>query len=404
MKTRMVVISLSLLLFLAAACVQKSQKDMWKHLSSVNGDIEVPNSGSQQTASAVFDIDKDGDNDFIITERTKAPAVVWYQRNQDGWKRYALDNEALRIEAGSAVEDIDGDGDPDVVFAGDSGSNKVWWWENPYPDYDTEKPWNRYEIKNTGNNKHHDQIFGDFDGDGRPELVFWSQNDLSLYLAEIPQDPKNAGEWDRTAIYTYTDVSEPQQRGSYPKWKGVNEHEGLAKMDIDGDGKLDIVGGGCWFKHISGKKFTANIIDETYVFSRSAAGQLVKGGRPEVVLVVGDGRAPLIMYELQQDQWKDKILVDAVQDGHSVDIIDFDNDGNLDIFVAEMQLGDFTDAKIRILLGDGAGNFTTTVVDSGFGLHESRIADLDGDGDYDILGKPYNWQAPRLDIWLNQTK
>jgi len=38
----------------------------------------------------------------------------------------------------------------------------------------------------------------------------------------------------------------------------------------------------------------------------------------------------------------------------------------------------------------------------GFGLHESRMADLDGDGDWDVLGKPYSWKTPRVDIWLNQ--
>ncbi|MBN2410604.1 VCBS repeat-containing protein [candidate division KSB1 bacterium] len=404
MKTKLFIIFLFFVLFLAAGCVEKKQKVQWKHLSSANGEIEVPNSGSQQTATAVFDIDKDGDNDFIITERTKAPAVVWYQRNDDGWKRFVLDKDALRIEAGSAIEDIDGDGDQDVVFAGDSGSNMVWWWENPYPDHDPAKPWNRYEIKNSGKTKHHDQLFGDFDGDSRPELIFWNQNDLTLFLAEIPAEPKTAGEWEKTAIYTYEDTAEPPQRGAYPQWKGVNEHEGLTKMDIDGDGKPDIIGGGLWFKHISGNTFIAHVIDDTYAFSRSAAGQLVHGGPPEVILVVGDGRAPLVMYELRENQWKDKILIDAIQDGHSLDLIDFNGDDNLDIFIAEMQLGEFKNAKIRILLGDGAGNFTTTLVDSGFGLHESRIADLDGDGDYDILGKPYNWKTPRLDIWLNTTK
>jgi hypothetical protein len=40
------------------------------------------------------------------------------------------------------------------------------------------------------------------------------------------------------------------------------------------------------------------------------------------------------------------------------------------------------------------------MISEGIDLHESEIADLDGDGDYDILGKPYNGDAPRLDIWL----
>jgi len=42
------------------------------------------------------------------------------------------------------------------------------------------------------------------------------------------------------------------------------------------------------------------------------------------------------------------------------------------------------------------------VLIEGFGHHESRVADLDGDGDLDILGKPYNWEAPRVDVWLQE--
>ncbi len=82
--------------------------------------------------------------------------------------------------------------------------------------------------------------------------------------------------------------------------------------------------------------------------------------------------------------------------------MDFNKDGNLDIFCAEMRLnGGNPQSKIYILLGDGEGNFKTTVVDQGFDLHESKIADLDGNGTLDILGKAYGWDTPRLDIWLN---
>jgi len=35
-------------------------------------------------------------------------------------------------------------------------------------------------------------------------------------------------------------------------------------------------------------------------------------------------------------------------------------------------------------------------------LRQSAIADLDSDGDLDILGKPYGWQTPLLDIWINE--
>ena len=37
--------------------------------------------------------------------------------------------------------------------------------------------------------------------------------------------------------------------------KEHNEHEGLAKTDIDGDHAEDIVGEGMWFKYLGSDKF-----------------------------------------------------------------------------------------------------------------------------------------------------
>ncbi|MEQ9442861.1 MAG: VCBS repeat-containing protein [Cyclobacteriaceae bacterium] len=375
----------------------------WKHYSSEQGDLPVPNTGGQQTASLVVDIDQDEVLDFVITERTAAPSVVWYKKNGERWDRYVVEAEAMYIEAGAAHLDIDGDGDQDIVFGGESRSNEVWWWENPYPNYD--QPWHRYTIKTSGRNKHHDQLFGDFDGDGEQELVFWNQTGQTLFLAEMPDYPREAQEWDFEPIYRYSTDSQMEQLGQagYPAWKGVNEHEGLAKADIDGDGTQDIVGGGRWFKHTGDGEFEENIVDASYTFTRAVAGQLVEGGRPEIVFVVGDGIAPMMLYEYQQGTWQKKEILPDVDNGHTIDLLDFNQDGHLDLFSAEMRFGEGNpDAKIRILLGDGQGNFKEMVVATGFGVHEGRLADLDGDGDYDVLGKPYSWKTPRLDIWLNE--
>jgi hypothetical protein len=36
--------------------------------------------------------------------------------------------------------------------------------------------------------------------------------------------------------------------------------------------------------------------------------------------------------------------------------------------------------------------------------HESKVADLDGDGRLDILAKPYAADTPRVDVWLNRAR
>ena len=99
------------------------------------------------------------------------------------------------------------------------------------------------------------------------------------------------------------------------------------------------------------------------------------------------GRAPLLPYDIDH--------------GHSLQIADMDGDGHLDVFVAEMRLGgDNEDSKTLVLYGDGAGAFRPVLLATGYDHHESKVGDLDGDGDMDILGKPYNYGAPRVDIWL----
>jgi hypothetical protein len=290
----------------------------------------------------------------------------------------------------------------DIVFGGESRSNEIWWWENPHPDLRPERPWPRHTVKASGGTKHHDQLFADVDGDGQVELVFWNQGSQGLFYAEIPDNPHTAEEWEMHAIYRYAVDGEMEALGVYPEWRRTHEHEGLDTTDVNGDGLEDIVGGGRWFEYRDGR-FVEHIIDAGYTFTRAAAGQLIEGGRPEVVLVVGDGVGPLVLYEWRAGYWNATVLIDEVDNGHTLDVVDFDGDGHLDIFNAEMRFGEGNpDAEVRILLGDGRGRFQQHVVARGFGVHEGRLADLDGDGDLDVLGKPYAWNAPLLNVWLQQ--
>lgn len=374
----------------------------WKHLSTASGDLPLPSRGTEQTSATVADFDNDGVNDFVITQRTSPDSVVLYRRGKSDWSRYAIESAPLHIEAGGVALDVDGDGDLDFIAAGDWKSNQIWWWENPYPNFDPAVPWKRHLIKNSGFPKHHDQVAADFDGCGRKEVAFWNQDAHGLFIAKIPPDPRNAREWPITEVYSYSADSEPVERGTPASFRGTNEHEGLAVADIDGDGRPDIVGGGRWFRNLGGLRFEENLIDPSYSFSRAAAGRLLKGSaRPQVVLVVGDGSGPLNWYEWVKGTWVPHTIAE-IHYGHSLQFVDFNGDGNLDIFVAEQRLnGENPDSKTYIFYGDGRGNFTPSVIATGFDLHEAKVADLTGNGRLDILGKPYNYQTPRLDIWLN---
>lgn len=391
-QRRSVIIILYIALFIAPLptfTATTASAQGWVHLSTEQGNLPEPSNSTQQTASLVLDIDRDGVNDFVIGIRQgTGPSLVWYRRTENGWDRYVIDKSVLNIEAGGTFYDIDDDGDLDIVMGGDSADNKVWWWENPYPNFDPSSGWTRRLIKNSGQSKHHDQLFADVDNDSAVELIFWNQNAQALVMADIPANPRTTEPWPQTTIYT---------------WNGGNEHEGLTTADIDGDGLLDIVGGGRWFKYNGGTDFTANVIDDAMRFTRAAAGQLIQGGRPEVVFVCGDCNGPLRLYEWNGSAWIGRnLLGNNVDHGHSLAVDDLNGDGHLDIFVAEMRLnGGNSNAHMWLLAGDSNGNFTQTEIANGYGNHESKVADLDGDGDLDILGKPYNWQTPRLDIWLN---
>jgi len=69
---------------------------------------------------------------------------------------------------------------------------------------------------------------------------------------------------------------------------GINFHSGICKADINLDGIDDIVAGGMYFCYKNGK-YIQNDIDKSYISTKMAAGQLIPGGRPEIVMVSGDG-------------------------------------------------------------------------------------------------------------------
>jgi hypothetical protein len=367
----------------------------WKHLSSKSGDLPAPNGGNEQTACVTFDIDGDGAADIVIAERTQAPAIIWLRDTANGWDKYVIDDTYQHPEAGGLAYDVDGDGDPDLIIGGDWRSDALWWYENPAPDFDPKTPWKRHFIKKGGGKAHHDHVMGDFKGTGKPQLAFWNQGANKLFLAEVPDDPRAAETWPYVEIFDYSHL------------RGGMKQEGMFACDVDGDGQIDLLAGQFWFKYLGEGKFQPLQISDRP--GRVKAGKFKPGKYPQVVYAPGDGNGPLNLYECQGaptdlKSWVARSLLDReVLSGHTLEVADINGDGHLDIFCAEMHTpGPKDRCAAWILYGDGQGGFTVRELSVGIGNHDSRLADVNGDGRLDIVTKPYTWDAPRVDVWLNE--
>ena len=87
-------------------------------------------------------------------------------------------------------------------------------------------------------------------------------------------------------------------------------------------------------------------------------------------MVIGDGEGPLMWHESVNGTWMGHKIAD-IKYGHTLQLVDLNHDGKLDIFCAEQRLdGANPDSKIYFFLGDGNGSFMPTVVATGYDSHE----------------------------------
>ena len=307
----------------------------WVQLSSKKHELPVPGESTQQTGILVTRVDPRGDTDFIMSFRKVAPALVWMRHEDKAWKRYVIEQEFLTVEAGGAAYDIDGDGDLDIVFGNDAQGDQLWWWENPYPNYDPATPWKRHVIKSGGARQHHDQIFADFKGTGHPQLLFWNQKAKTLFMAEIPRDPRNAGPWPLEVIFSGQAGEGGAGAAAYA--------EGIDAIDIDGDGRIDLLAGNSWFKNLGNGKYQTTQIGT--IGGRIRAGQFKPGPHPQVVIAPGTAAVRCASTNARairrrSESWVGRDLLDRdMVHGHTLDVGDINGDGHLDIFAPKWPSG-----------------------------------------------------------------
>src|ERR1051325_9107596 len=337
--------------------------------------------------TALADLDKDGDLDFVLGGRGAAPArLYWYEfKTPDQWVQHIIGIN-YQSDVGLAALDVDRDGWPDLVCSG------VWYRNSGKP---REQAFERI-VFGTNISGAHDILVADIDGDKRPDIVMMGDS----------RTPLNSLRW-------YTIPENPREPW-IPHLIGPPVHGAITPAgigDIDGDGDLDVVRTDAWFENKDGKGVDWEMHANIPMGRKGPFGVCV---RAAVLDMDGDGHNDIVMCDADITECKMVILRNADGKGrnwlkqplpqsfkygslHALAVGDFNGDGKMDIVSNEQEelLPDGRQNPRWILWENlGAGKFAERIiVDQKLGGHELQVGDVDGDGKIDICSKPWGPRA-----------
>lgn len=321
---------------------------------------------------AIGDLDGDGYKDVLVTSSTDNK-ISWY-KNTNGLGDFSDLQKIIRNDLTNVTNvfmvDMDGDGDNDVVvkYYYDivyTTFSRVSWFENN----GLGKFVNEHIIVDgiSQNDSVLDMTFGDFDHDGKIDLVtVATKNNVSWY--------KNNG----------SGVFAVPVRISAQEFKGINS---VISADMDGDGDLDIVVASDnkdieWYENVNGQgDFGARHVVVDQVDNTKISVGDIDGDGDNDILFQQYGYNIIGYFEnLGQGTFGPKKIVEMAPNIYhpsSIKAFDVDGDGIKDIVVASD-----TQSKLRWYKSNGNGTFgNAALITNNIGRVRSMAdADLNGDG------------------------
>lgn len=359
------------------------------------------------SSPVMYDFDSDGDGDLIIGD--KDGSIHYYENGGDNIftkldsaSTRAIDSIVITNGYGTpAIGDFESDGTLDLVIGGFNG-DLIWYQQS-----------SGYLFTNMGNitdtsgtnidvGRRSAPIFTDWNNDGQMDIISGGNGGkIYLYLNNGSNSFSDEGP------LTDTDGNDLDV-GYYSKPVAV---------DFDGDGNTDLLVGSdsglikLFINNGSGQFTSSGNIKDTdgndITFSEYSDPYVVdlnNDGYKDLLVGAYDGKLATYMYDSSSGGYSIKIigrtLTDRIEDVPYIKplVADIDGDGDLDVLYGS-QDGDF------VLLENNSGTFeiienfaSISAATSDDKYTAPSLGDMDGDGDLDLVYGKYNG---KLALYLN---